>query len=114
MFSQLIIRLLYLTPIGYLISSVNLLSNNNIRGINVNISRYSPIRAHLSRKPDTSMRINWFVNSLVLFFQSFQILSKNIGGEIGEGYAVLATIFGGICFVSAIFPKIQWNKNLFR
>lgn len=114
MFSQLIIRLLFLTPIGYLINSVNLLSNKNIQGINVDISKYSPIRADINTKPDIAMRVNWFLNSTVLIFQSYQILSKNLGGEIGGGYAVLAAIFGGICFVSAIFPKIQWNKNLFR
>jgi hypothetical protein len=113
MFSILIIRLLYLTPIGYLISSADLLSNKSIKGINVNLSKYSPIRANISSKPDIATRINWLLNSIILFFQGFQILSKNIGGEIGGGYAILATIFGGICFVSAIFPKIQWNKNLF-
>ena len=113
MFSQLIIRLLYLTPIGFLMSSVSLLSNKSIKGINVDLGKYSPIRASISSKPGINMRANWLLNSIVLFFQSFQILSKNFGGEIGGGYAILALIFGGICFVSSIYPKIQWNKNLF-
>ncbi len=113
MLSQLIVRLLYLTPIGYLIGSVNLLSKKSIKGININLGKYSPIRANISTKPNTKTRFNWFLNSVVLLFQSYQILSKNIGGEIGGGYAILAIIFGSVCFVSALFPKIQWNKSLF-
>jgi hypothetical protein len=109
-----LLRLLYFTPFGYLLSSVLLLSGDRIKGLKVNLSRYSPIRAEVKVKPNANMRINWFFNAIILFIQSFYVLSNNIAGDIGGGYALLAIIFGGISMVSAIYPKVIWNKNIFR
>ena len=114
MLSRFLLRLLYLTPLGYLISSINLLNNKVVKGINIDISKYSPIRVSTNPKPNIQLRLNWFINGLLLLIQGFYILLNNIGGDMGGGYALLSFIFGGVSLISSVFPQIQWNRSIFK
>ena len=106
-------RFLYLTPVGYLLSTVSLLSGDAIKGVNINLKRYSPIGVRVKKLPTPNERANWFVNSAVLLFQGWYIISHNLGGDVGGGYAFVAFIYGGVSLISAIYPKVQWNKDIF-
>ena len=46
--------------------------------------------------------------------QAFIIIQKNLGGDLGFTYAWIASIFGVVNIVSAIFPTLNWNGKLFK
>ncbi len=46
--------------------------------------------------------------------QTFIIIQKNLGGDLGFTYAWIASIFGIVNTVSAISPTFNWNGKLFK
>lgn len=111
---RILIRLLYLTPLGYLLNSLYLLSGNQTKGLKVYLNRYSPITAKVKDKPSFSERVNWLANSIVLFTQGWFVIQHGLGGSLGGAYAITAYIFGGVSIISAVFPKVRWNKSFFK
>lgn len=109
---RVIIRLLYLTPIGYLLSIVSFLQGETIKGIAVDLKRYSPIRVNVKQYPKHAERFAWLVNSIFLFAEGWIVLTNQIAGTVGGAFALMAFLFGGVSVVSAIFPRFPWNKEI--
>ena len=111
---KIVLRLLYLTPFGYLLSTLSLLQGEKTKGIYIDLKRYSPIRAQVKQKPTFNERLNWFINGVFLLGQGLLVLIKQIAGDIGGAYALVAFIFGVVSLVSAIFPSFPWNKKFLK
>ena len=114
---NIILKLLYFTPIGYILSYLFLIRGNKTPGISVILDSHSPIKATIKTNPSFNERFNWFVNGLILSAQAIIITretASNIGGNnVSGSYAFAAFIFGLVSFISAIFPNINWNKHIF-
>lgn len=110
---KIVLRLLYLTPFGYLLSTIYLLSGEESKGIYLELERNLPVRAIIKKKPTLSERIDWLVNAVFLLVQGYFVLYYEIAGEIGGGFAIVAIIFGLVSLISAIAPGISWNKKIF-
>lgn len=113
LWQRIILRLLYLTPFGYLLSTLSLLQGERIKGINIDLKRYSPIRAQVKQKPTFNERLNWLINGVFLLAQGWFVFIKQIAGDIGGAFALVAFIFGVVSLVSAFFPSLPWNKKFF-
>jgi len=119
---EIVIRLLYLTPIGYLLSFADLRNKNKTRGIVLSMHENEPTHIEVKNNPSFGDRAYWFFNGIVLILQAWFILYnqatkrskyfiEDIDNFIG-GYAVFAAIFGLASVVSAFYPKMPWNKKL--
>jgi len=89
-----------------------MLNNNYVNAINLNLSGQSPISAKATKAPKLSTRFNWFLNGTLLLFQAFYVLTHYASNSILGAYSILAIIFGLVCTISSIYPKISWNLNL--
>lgn len=116
LWQKILLRLLYLTPIGYILSFVSLTEGEKVSGISVTLERYSPIKATVKTSPTLNDRLNWFINSLILLIQGWFIIirDRNTVSDFGGGYAMASIIFGLVCLISALFPHIQWNREIFK
>ena len=112
LWQKVIVRLLYLTPVGYLLSTLLLLQGEKTKGIYIDLKRYSPISVSVKQYPTFNERLNWFINSIFLLVEGWTVLVKQIAGDIGGAFALTACIFGLVSLVSAIFPNIPWNKKV--
>jgi len=110
----IILRLIYLTPFGYILKALSLQQKSKDSGVYVQLNQYLPMRAEVKKNPTINERLNWFVNGVAMLVQGYFVILKEIGGDLGGTYAIIAIIFGGVNLISAIFPKISWNKNLLR
>jgi len=87
LWQKIVLRLLYLTPFGYLLSTLSLLQGEKIKGITIDLKRYSPIRAYVKQKPTFNERLNWFINGIFLLVEGWFVLIKQIAGDIGGAFA---------------------------
>lgn len=113
---KLILRLLYLTPIGYLLSLLFLMKGERTPGIYVVLERYSPVSAKVKKNPTFFERINWFINGFFLLTEAwlaFKYAPESGLEEWVGSFAFVAFIFGAVSLVSAIFPRISWNRDIF-
>jgi len=111
---EILITLLYLTPIGYLLSLFKLYSGERTPGVYVYLPRDEPIRVFVKENPLAADRIHWLFNGGSLITQALIIIHKNLGGDWGHSYAWIALIFGVVNTVSSIFPSFNWNGKLFN
>ena len=109
--NAILLRLLYLTPIGYLISLFNLQLGNYTPGVFVRLSREYPIKAIIKSNPTYNDKRTWISNGLFLLIQAVVVVVNKAGGGLGLTYAWIASIFGLVSLVSAINPKFQWNRK---
>lgn len=112
LWQKIIVRLFYLTPIGYFLSTLDLLSGERIKGINIDLESYSPIRAKAKNNPTATERFNWLVNGIFLLGEGVFVIYNNIAGDLGGGFALVAIIFGTVSLITAIFPRVSWNKRI--
>lgn len=110
LWQRVLLRLLYLTPAGYLISTASLLQGEKITGISLVLERYSPVRVKTKRQPSFNERVDWFVNGVFLIIEGWFVLFNNIAGDIGGVFALVAFIFGLVSLISALFPRLPWNR----
>lgn len=106
------VALFNLTPFGYLLSTLSLLQGGKIKGIQVNLGSYSPISVQITKAPTLSDRLNWFVNGILLLVEGWFVLVKQIAGDVGGVFALLAFVFGVVCLISAIYPGFPWNRRV--
>ena len=111
---EIFITLLYLTPIGYLLSLFKLYSGERTPGVYVYLPRDEPIKVFVKENPLITDRIHWLFNGGFLIVQASIIIHNNLGGDWGHTYAWIALIFGVVNTVSAIFPTFNWNGKLFK
>jgi hypothetical protein len=109
---KIIITLLFLTPIGYLMKLFNILSGEVTPGVYLSLETDEPIEAVIKKNPQVHDRIQWFINGVVLLIQSIYVFSIDIFDEIGGSYAWIAFLYATINIISALFPKLDWNKKL--
>lgn len=109
---QVVLRLLYLTPFGYLLGTLSLFQGERTKGIGIDLKRYYPIKAHIKQMPTLNERLNWFVNGAFLLAEGWFVLAKQIAGDIGGVFALVAFIFGSVSLISAIYPSFPWDKKL--
>lgn len=112
LWQKIVLRLLYLTPFGYFLSTLSLLQGKKIKGIQIDLERYSPINAHAAKNPTFDERLNWFVNGIFLLVEGWFVLVKQIAGDIGGGFVLVAFIFGVVSLISALYPSILWNRKV--
>lgn len=112
LWQKIVLRLLYLTPLGYFLSTLSLLQGEKFKGIQIDLKRYSPINVQVVKNPTTKERCNWFINGIFLLIEGWFVLIKEIAGDIGGGFVLVAFIFGFISLISAIFPRFPWNKKV--
>jgi len=111
---EIVITVLYLTPIGYLLSLFKLSSGERTPGVYVYLPDDESIRVFVKENPFVTDRIQWFINGISLLSQAFVIIFKNLGGDLGHTYAWVALIFGVVNIVSVFFPTFNWNGRLFK
>ncbi len=109
-----IIYILYLTPFGYLLSMISILSGERTPGVYVHLAEKDPVLAFIKPNPTLYERLKWFFSGMVLTGQAYYIIRNEIGDNWGGSYALVAAIFGLTSLISAIFPHIKWNKNMSR
>lgn len=112
-FSKIGLRILYLTPIGYLLSLFSLLTGEKTKGIYVVLENQLPIWANIKQNPTSKERISWFVNGIVLLAEGFLVLIYQIASDFGGVFAIVAIIFGLTSMVAALFPRVSFNKKIF-
>ena len=110
----ILLRLLYLTPIGFIIDVILLEVKIKEGGILVNLSSRSPISASVKENPTGIERINWLIDGLFLLLESFFAIKYDIKYEwdFAGVFAFLATIIALVYIVAAIFPRARFNKKL--
>ncbi|MBU1015451.1 hypothetical protein KKI17_03430 [Patescibacteria group bacterium] len=109
--NKIFVRLLYLTPIGYLFGLLDFFTGKE--GIEVDLgSRLSPISANIKRAPSLKERLNWFVNGMFLFGEASWVAFTGAWGTYGTTFALFAWIFSVVSIVSAFAPKFPWNKKV--
>lgn len=110
---KLIVRLIYLTPIGHILSLLTFLVAQKKEGIDIRLSKYSPIRANIKENPTTTERINWFINGLFIFFESYFLITKGWTNNDYIGAIVFISVISALVnLIAAIFPRTQFNKEL--
>lgn len=115
LWQKIIIRILYFTPFGYLLESIFLLSGEKTPGILIDLGINSPFGVVIKKKPSSRDRINWFLNSIVLFAQSwgvFKYASRGVNNSLEATYISLSVAFGLVCLLASVFPSIRWNRKL--
>ncbi len=115
----LLLKLLFLTPLGYILSLFSLLNANETNEFGVKIYFPKTSRESLSitvvQNPTFVNRMNWFGNGIILLTQSFIAVSNDLPstiGKVGTYYIVMCFIFGFVQLLIAIWPNIDWNKKL--
>lgn len=108
---EIIFRLLYLTPIGYILSLYSLEIGKKTPGVYIALSDNVPTTAFIKQDPLFIERIEWGLSGVFLLVQAFIILWRHLGWKFGAAYAWIALVFGIISFVSAFFPSFPWNKR---
>lgn len=117
LWQRILIKLLYLTPIGYILGMLSLLEGKSHRGLKIiPFPKDIPI-VSVEGKPSFQDRVSWFTNGVILIFQGWfalQFLLKyGVLEEFISWYGALAFLFGFITLVSTLFPKFPWNKRIF-
>lgn len=95
-----------------MLSTYFLLNGEKFKGLDIDLGYDTPIRADIRTKPSSMDRVNWGINAVFLLAQAAYILYYQLGDDLGGGYAMVAIFYGFIGLISAIFPKIKWNKPL--
>ncbi len=109
---KIIVRLIYLTPIGHILSLLALLFIQKKQGVNVQLSKNSPIRANVKENPTTTERINWFINGLVIFSESYFLIANKWTDVDFIGAVVFVFVISALVnVVAAIFPSAKFNKE---
>jgi hypothetical protein len=112
---EIFLYLLYLTPFGYFLNSLNLLSGELTKGVVVQLPiKEGTISADIKSNPSSKERRHWFINGSSLFFQANVIILNSLGGKYGQVYAWFSLTFGTVCLVSAIKPDFNWNKEIIK
>lgn len=113
---RILIRVLYMTPIGYILGLFSFLDGGNLQGLKIVPFRKDVPIVTMKENPSLKDRLTWFINGVLLFIQGWftvEFLLKNrILEQFTSWYAVLAFLFGFIAIFSAIFPRFPWNKKL--
>ena len=76
------------------------------------LSTHAPVSVVVKNNPTTQERFHWFINGIVLLAQAFFIVSNNFGEELGGTYAFVAIIFALGSIISAVHPKLDWNRRI--
>jgi hypothetical protein len=108
-FSALIRQLIFLTPLGLILNSFKFQSGE--KGIALNLSSHTPIKAVVSNNPSNNLRFQWFVDGSASLISVILLIQSKYGGDIGAIYSILAIIYATLCLVSSIQPKFDWNKR---
>lgn len=113
LWQKIILRLLYLTPFGYFLSTIFLLQGERTQGIYIDLRAYSPIRATIEKKPSFGERVNWFINGIFLLTEGWYVIGNQIAGSTGGAFTFIAYLYGLASLASAFFPSLSWNKKIF-
>lgn len=108
---EIFLRLLYLTPTGYLLSLLTLQTGKQTPGVYITLQRYTPILAYIKPNPLILDRVQWLFNGISLILQALVVFSQKFG-NIFSVYGWIALLYGIVNFISAVFPKFDWNKKL--
>ena len=106
-----ILRLIYLTPIGYILSLLSLISGDKTPGIYIELT---PFWVFVKKDYLARDRFNWFFNGTILISQAFFVIFNSLGGNLGGAYAWIALTFGFVNITTAIHPKFNWNERIFK
>jgi hypothetical protein len=112
--------LLYLTPLGPILSvgSVMKDNENNYIGVTLVFPKNSsePLTVTRPTNPTTQMRLRWFVSGVSILVQTFFLIQLALNSSRNMGtiaaFAVLCGIIGLTQLVSALFPNLDLNKKL--
>jgi hypothetical protein len=112
MIKNFIVKLLYLTPVGYVLSLFSLYSGQATPGVYVHLPRDAQMKVYIKRNPSQWDRLGWALTGLILISQSTIISIKQLGGDFGAVYSWIALLFGFVNFISALVPNLNWSKRL--
>ncbi len=110
-FQNILISLLYFTPIGYLLKLISLNTGKTTPGVFVKMTRHEPVTVVVIKNATISDRVHWFINGTLLLTQAFYVVNYQIGGDFGGAYTYTALIFGIVNIISAFFPTIDWKDK---
>lgn len=113
LWQKIVVGLLYLTPVGFMLTSTSLLEGKNTSGIHVSLGVSSPARATVKPNPTIKDRVIWFGSGVILLVEACFIAVNEIGEDFGGAYAMIAFIFGVVSLISSLFPRFPWNRRLF-
>lgn len=110
---RIFLILLYLTPFGYIIDLLQLLSGKKTTGITLKIGPKTPVSARVNKKFTGKDRLNWFFQGLFLLSQALYIFTRKEISDISGAYGLMCLVFGSVSLISGIFPKMNWNRNVY-
>ena len=78
----------------------------------------TPFRVSIgNQNPSKKERLDWFINGIFLlaegWFANVVATKSDMKDHPAGGFAFIAFIYGLVSLVSAIYPRISWNKRLF-
>ncbi len=107
-FVNLIIRLLYLTPIGLYISLFYLALGKRLPGIFIKDGL-----VFVKENPTIGDRVSWFVNGIFILNEGWYFLKIfNYDTDAVIQSLFLFGLTAIIAFVSCFYPRFHWNKPI--
>lgn len=101
------------TPLYYLVRMKNIEAQIREMGLDYQfITRDKPMRVSIEGKPDVFRRIRWFVMGIGLLVEGFFLFGKKRLDDFAGVFAFFSVITGPILVLSALFPKIKWNRAI--
>lgn len=114
--SKILVRLIYLTPIGICINLFYLFLGKRLPGILIRDSL-----VFIKENPTIEDRIGWFMNGVFILVEGWYLL-KIFSYYFGDtmintamGMMELVFLFGltaFVAFVSCFYPRFPWNKPI--
>lgn len=119
-FWKIVRRLLYFTPIGYVLSLFDLHLGKATPGVYVHLPQYTPPKVFVKKNYLPKDRFDWFFNGSVLLAQAGFAVSSNLMNPTSvEEIQILlsmfiwtALLFGIVNIITALFPKVSWEKRI--
>ena len=107
-----VLRILLLIPLlGDLLRVFLMDMGRVVPGLSLNVFNDRKINATVKQDATTQDRVRWFVEGIFFFVGLWGLLSIDKGGDLVLITSYLFMVFGIFAIVSAIFPKIRWNKR---
>lgn len=111
-------KILFATPIGYLLALLKIIDGDASPGVYIQaFEERTPFTVNVKINPNFNDRLTWIADGIILLVQAFFAYKakSNITNEtvleILMGYMWISITFGFIVLVSGVFPNFPWNNR---
>lgn len=120
-FREIILFILFATPLGYLLGLLKIIDLNENFAVSIQMDGNRPLNVNVKQYPLTSERLRWISHGTTLIIQALFTIAaaphdpqiKNALLGLMGGYTWLTLLLGITVFASGLFPNFPWNKRPF-